>query len=278
MIDSPLEEQSDEGEAPIDGQTRLASVQARSCERDMHLTDNRSENRANYLLDWLLEISATSHGFTSLKAALAKAAEQSGFAGYEYIALLPGNFSIFSNLPFGWLAHSKKLSLEQRHPIIKKAQLSRRAFTWSQTRDARAMPDDHMFYKAASHYDIRSGLTIPIAISNGGISMLSFVSAKNVLEGWEEIDPIFAAAVVGQLHACIEHMEETPSRPETFYLSPKESTYTRWLSLGKTVEDVAKIEDVKYNTVRIALAEARRRYDLCNNTQLVAQAIRRGLI
>ena len=48
--------------------------------------------------------------------------------------------------------------------------------------------------------------------------------------------------------------------------------------LGKTVEDTAKIEDVKYNTVRIALAEARRRYDLCNNTQLVAQAIRRGLI
>ena len=233
----------------------------------------------NQLVAGLLEIGAVAHDDATLKTALADLADRLEFTGYDYAKLLPGDFYVISNLSADWLKRSRKLDLERRHPIMKRAQQFRRAFTWSGMQEKATMPEeDRVFYEAASQFGIHSGVTIPIVISNGAISVLSFVSANKALVGLEAIDPIAASSAVGQLHARIEQLKVTPAIQEPFYLSPKEATYTRWLSLGKTVEDTAKIEDLKYNTVRIALAEARRRYDLCNNTQLVALAIRRGLI
>ncbi|KRB49295.1 transcriptional regulator TraR [Rhizobium sp. Root708] len=233
----------------------------------------------NHLVAGLLEISAIAHDDVTLKAALADLAEQFDFTGYDYAKLLPGVVHVISNLQPDWLECSRRLDLDRRNPIMKRAQQNRRAFVWSGTQDKETLSEeDQTFFETASHFGIRSGVTIPIAISNGAISVLSFVSPKVVLSARDEIDPIAASSAVGQLHARIEQLNVIPSIHEPFYLSPKEATYTRWLSLGKTVEDAAEIEQVKYNTVRIALAEARRRYDLCNNTQLVALAIRRGVI
>lgn len=231
------------------------------------------------LLSGLLEVAAIAHDEASLKNSLENLAERFGFSGYGYIKLLPGDYYMISNLDPDWLKRSRNYTLNRRNPILRRAQELPRAFVWSS-----ALPEENMhegdacFYESASQYDIRSGVSIPIAISNSAISILSFVSAMPILEVDEEIDPIVASSAVGQLHARIEQLKMAPSIHEPFYLTPKEGTYTRWLSLGKTVEDTADIEQVKYNTVRIALAEARRRYDLCNNTQLVAMAIRRGFI
>ncbi len=233
----------------------------------------------NQLVAGLLEISAVAHDDATLKAALADLAERFEFSGYDYAKLLPGDFYVISNLHPDWLKRSRRLDLDRRNPIVKRAQQSRRAFIWSGTpQTGTPLEEDQTFYETAAQFGIRSGITIPIAISSGAISVLTFVSPKSVVTAHDEIDPIAASSAVGQLHARIEQLKIAPSIQEPFYLSPKEGTYTRWLSLGKTVEDTADIEQVKYNTVRIALAEARRRYDLCNNTQLVALAIRRGLI
>ena len=93
-----------------------------------------------------------------------------------------------------------------------------------------------------------------------------------------EIDAVMAASTVAQVHARIQALQVTPSVEEPFHLTPKEVIFARWLELGKTVQDVADVENLKYNTVRKTLEELRARYDLCNNTQLVALAIRRGLM
>lgn len=241
--------------------------------------DGNGEIWMKQLILGLLEISAVAHDASSLGRALENLAEQFGFLGYGYVKPVPGDFYMISNLDPEWIKRSKTYALSRQNPILRRAQQLCRAFIWSGALQVDQMTDgDSSFYETASHYEIRSGITFPIAIANGAISMLSFVSAMPVLTVQEEIDPIVASSAVGQLHAHIEHLKIASTPQEPFYLTPKEGTYTRWLSLGKTVEDTADIEQVKYNTVRIALAEARRRYDLCNNTQLVAQAIRRGLI
>ncbi|MFK4772108.1 hypothetical protein ACI3K0_29235, partial [Rhizobium sp. ZW T2_16] len=85
-------------------------------------------------------------------------------------------------------------------------------------------------------------------------------------------------SAVGQLHAHIEHLRVRPTIEEQVYLTPKEATYLRWIELGKTVDETADLEQVKYSTVRITLDGAKERYNLTNNTQLVGLAIRRGLI
>lgn len=233
----------------------------------------------NQIVAGLLEICAVAHDDLTMKTALTDLAEQFEFSGYNYSKLQPGDFYVVSNLDPDWLRRSRKFDLERRNPILKRAKQTRRAFIWSGAPQREAFSDDdRTFFESASRYGIRSGITIPIAISSGAISVLSFVSSRSVLTAHDDIDPIAASSAVGQLHARMEQLKIAPSIQQPFYLSPKEVTYAQWLALGKTVEDTAEIEQVKYNTVRIALADARRRYDLCNNTQLVALAIRRGLI
>nr|WP_234851530.1 autoinducer binding domain-containing protein [Sinorhizobium meliloti] len=158
----------------------------------------------NQLVAGLLEIGAVAHDDATLKTALADLAERFEFTGYDYAKLLPGDFYVISNLSPDWLKRSRKLDLERRHPIMKRAQQSRHAFIWSGAQENGTMPEeDQTFYEAASQFGIRSGVTIPIAISNGGISVLSLVSPRTVLSAWDEIDPIAASSAVGQLHVQI---------------------------------------------------------------------------
>ncbi|MNL49355.1 Transcriptional activator protein TraR [compost metagenome] len=108
--------------------------------------------------------------------------------------------------------------------------------------------------------------------------MLTFASSEPKLIVESDIDAIAAASAVGQLHAHIEHLRVKPTIEEHVYLTPKEATFVRWIELGKTVDETADLEKVKYNTVRITLDGVKERYNLANNTQLVGLAIRRGLI
>lgn len=232
------------------------------------------------LIEKLLDINAIVRDQAALREALASLAHKFGFDGYGYLNLRPGDQHAISNLSDEWQERYFKGPLRSIDPRVRQAQMDHRAFVWSANDMMGRQPssDDRLFFAEAAEYGIRSGIVIPAPISNGAIAMLTFASADPVPSKEWKINAAAAASAVGQLHSLIGHLRVTPSTEEKIYLGPKEATYVRWLELGKTVEDAADLEDVKYNTVRIALVEARRRYDLCNNTQLVALAIRRGLI
>lgn len=230
-------------------------------------------------LERLLDITAIARDQSTLEAALSQLADRFDFSGYAFVNLRPGHSFAVSNYQAEWQERYYQENFRHLDPVVRQAQKWRRAFAWSgESEKASLSKEERRFFADASEYDIRSGVSIPVATPNGAISMLTFASSKANLSTENDIDAIVAASAVAQLHARIDQLRVQPSIEETVYLSPKEATYVRWLEQGKTVEDAADIENVKYNTVRIALADARRRYDLCNNTQLVALAIRRGLI
>jgi LuxR family transcriptional activator of conjugal transfer of Ti plasmids len=230
-------------------------------------------------LERLLDITAIARDQKTLKAALSDLADRFGYSGYAFVNLRPGQSYAVSNYQAEWQERYHKEDLKRVDPIVRQAQKLRRAFAWSNgLHKSFLSKEERQFFSDASAYGIQSGITIPVATPNGAQSMLTFASAESCVASENEIDAVMAASAVAQLHARIEQLQVTPSIEDLIYLSPKEATYVRWLEFGKTVEDAADIEGVKYNTVRIALADARRRYDLCNNTQLVALAIRRGLI
>ncbi len=230
-------------------------------------------------LQRLLDISAITRDQTTLKAALAELADQFDFCGYGFLNLRPGETYAVSNFSPEWQHRYLSAKLNRHDPRIDKARRIRRAFSWSAEAEWTSLSKEgQRFFSAAGQFGIRCGISIPVAIANGAMSMLTFASSRPTLAREWTIDPIAAASAAGQMHARIESIRTAPSAELPIYLSPKEATYVRWLELGKAVDVVAEIEQVKYNTVRIALAEVRRRYDLCNNTQLVALAIRRGLI
>ncbi|MNR96546.1 Transcriptional activator protein TraR [compost metagenome] len=231
------------------------------------------------LIGKLLDISAVARNQATLEAALATLAEKFDFTGYGYLNLRPGELFAISNLSDVWQERYFKEALRSRDPRVRRAQRERRAFVWTgDETNVSISKEDRKFYAAAAEFGIRSGIVMPVQVSNGAIAMLTFASPEPIQTREWKIDAVAAASAVGQLHTLIGQLRARPSVEEQFYLGPKEATFVRWLELGKTVEDVADLEEVKYNTVRIALVEARRRYDLCNNTQLVALAIRHGLI
>ena len=70
----------------------------------------------------------------------------------------------------------------------------------------------------------------------------------------------------------------TPSDQHPASLDPKEAAYLQWIAVGKTMEETADLEGVKYNSVKSKLEETRKRLRIHRMPHLVALAIRAGLI
>lgn len=232
--------------------------------------------------DWLerlLDIPSFCSNQSMLQDALADLAARLDFDAYAFVSLRAGEDFACSNYAHDWQVSYQARGYRQVDPVLRQAQRVRQAFAWSADGYRRGHSDEERrFFSHATDFGITSGISMPVATANGSLSMLTFASSRSSAMPEDKIDAVAAASAIGQLHACFEKLKVGPSIEGKFFLSAKEARYLQWLTQGKTVEDAADIEGVKYNTVRIALAEARRRYDLCNNTQLVALAIRHGLI
>ncbi len=234
------------------------------------------------MADWvekLLDITAIGGDQTMLKNALANIGASFDFVGYAFFNLRPGQTYAVSNYDLEWQNIYDKLGYRFIDPVIRQAQLARRAFTWSEATYRGALSKEQKkFLSGAADFNIRSGVSIPVATANGAMSMLTFASSKPTVANETELDAITAASAVSQLHTHIEHLRVTPTLEEKMILTAKQATYVRWLSLGKTVEVIADLEQAKYAGVRSAIDDIRARYNLSNHAQVVALAIRHGLI
>lgn len=110
------------------------------------------------------------------------------------------------------------------------------------------------------------------------MAMFTLASEKPAIGLDREIDPVEAASAVAQLHARINFVDPTPSIEEPIALDPKGAAYLSWIAVGKTMEEAADLKGVKYNSVRVKIAETKKRFDVHTLTHLTAVAIRRKLI
>ncbi|CUX70010.1 hypothetical protein CFBP5877_26100 (plasmid) [Agrobacterium tumefaciens] len=95
-------------------------------------------------------------------------------------------------------------------------------------------------------------------------------------EAWIDIISLLIPILLvasGWISHCL-----TPSAQYPAWLDPKEAAYLNWISVGKTMEEAADLEGVKYNSVKSKLEEARKRFQIHTMPHLVALAIRAGLI
>jgi LuxR family transcriptional activator of conjugal transfer of Ti plasmids len=227
----------------------------------------------------LLDITVIGNDQSMVKGALANRADRFDFVGYAFVNIRPGQTYAVSNYDIDWQKIYDTLDYRFIDPVMRQAQLIRRAFAWSGEANKSSLTKEQKnFFSKAADFNIRSGVSIPVATANGAMSMLTFASAKPALASDMEIDAIMAASAVSQLHTRLEHLRVTPSIEEKIVLTPKQVNYIRWLSLGKTVEVIAELEQAKYAGVRSAIDDVRTRYNLANHAQVVALAIRRGLI
>jgi LuxR family transcriptional activator of conjugal transfer of Ti plasmids len=230
-------------------------------------------------LDQLIDLAALRGDEAVLKDALTHLAHQAGFSGYAYLYIRPGHTVASSNYPPEWRSIYFKRKFEAVDPIVSRAKSQKRLFTWSGEYERRHLSkDERAFFDQAAHFGIRSGVTVPIRAANGSTSIFTLASDKPSINLDRDIDPVAAAAAVGQLHTRMTLLPLTPSAQYPAWLDPKEAAYLNWISVGKTMEEAADLEGVKYNSVKSKLEEARKRFQIHTMPHLVALAIRAGLI
>jgi LuxR family transcriptional activator of conjugal transfer of Ti plasmids len=230
-------------------------------------------------LDKLIDLAALRGNENVLKDALTHLAQQAGFSGYAYLYIRPGHTIASSNYPSDWRTIYFERKFDAIDPIVNRAKSMKRVFTWSGEDERRHLSkEEQAFFGQAADFGIRSGVTVPIRAANGSTSMFTLASDKPSIDLERDIDPVAAAAAVGQLHARMTLLPLTPIAQHPAWLDPKEGAYLNWISVGKTMEEAADLEGVKYNSVKSKLEEARKRFQVHTMPHLVALAIRAGLI
>lgn len=230
-------------------------------------------------LDKLTDLAALQGDESILKQALANLAEQAGFDGFAYLHIQPGHTVTVSNYHPEWQEVYFQRKYSALDPVVKRARSLKQVFVWSGEKEwPRLSKAERAFFAEAADFGIRSGVTIPVKAANGSISIFTMASNKAEIDLERGIDAVAAAAAVGQLHARMSFLSLTPNRQDPAWLDPKEAAYLQWIAVGKTMEEVADLEGVKYNSVKSKLEETRKRLDIHTMPHLVALAIRAGLI
>ncbi|WFS69501.1 transcriptional regulator TraR (plasmid) [Agrobacterium leguminum] len=230
-------------------------------------------------LDKLTDLAAIEGDECILKTGLADIAEHFGFTGYAYLHIQHRHITAVTNYHREWQSTYFDKKFEALDPVVKRARSRKHIFTWSGEQEQPTLSkDERSFYAHAADFGIRSGITIPIKTANGSMSMFTLASDKPVIDLDREIDGVAAAATIGQIHARISFLRTTSTAEDAAWLDPKEATYLRWIAVGKTMEEIADVEGVKYNSVRVKLREATKRFDVRSKAHLTALAIRRKLI
>ncbi|WP_421612197.1 autoinducer-binding transcriptional regulator TraR [Agrobacterium tumefaciens] len=230
-------------------------------------------------LNKLIDLAALRGDEFVLKDALTHLAQQAGFSAYAFLYIRPGQIIASSDYPSEWRSIYFKQKLDAIDPIVKRAKSLNQVFVWSGEDERRHLAkEERAFFDQAADFGIRSGLTIPIKAANGSTSMFTLASGKPSIDLERNIDPVAAAAAVGQLHTRMTLLPLTPSAQHPAWLDPKEAAYLNWIAVGKTMEEAADLEGVKYNSVKSKLEEARKRFQIHTMPHLVALAIRAGLI
>lgn len=232
--------------------------------------------------DWwdrLIDATGVGTNKARLRGALANVTESLGFDGYAFLHVAPHQSFAVSNYAPPWQGIYFERNYQSVDPVVLRAKSLTGAFAWSgDDTKSRFTKEQVEFYMHASEFGIRSGVTIPVRTPNGCVSMFTLASGKPAIGLERDIDAIAAAAAVGQLHARLSHLDVEPSVEEPVYLDPKAAAYLRWVAAGKSMEETACIEGVKYNSVRVKLADTKKHFNVHTMTHLLAIAIRRGLI
>ena len=215
----------------------------------------------------------------SVRTLLAQATRDLGFDGYAFLAFEANWTFAVSDYHEEWQSRYFARHYSTLDPVVTHAKSRLKSFVWWSERELKSATDDgKRLLKEAIDFGIRWGITIPVRTGYGHASMLTLSSRRPSVSGEPEIDAVAAAAIVGELQGRVEALKAEATGESFFYLKPKEILYLKWIAEGKSMQEVADMHRVKYNSVKINLESAKQRCGATNITQLVALAIRRGMI
>ncbi|PII37757.1 autoinducer-binding protein [Sinorhizobium meliloti CCBAU 01290] len=226
----------------------------------------------------LIDVTAVARTREMFNEALTELARELGFEYYAYLNLQPvGTFAV-SNYSPEWQDRYFSKSFSEIDPAVLIAKSTMRAFTWSSenTRKVRSRRV-RQFYLDAAGFGIRSGITIPVATAFRRMAMLTIASHKPSLSLNLDIDPVAAATAVAQLHVRMSKGNLNPGKTEHPH-DHKQALMLKWSAEGKSMRDIATIENMTYANVNFHMNNARRKLDASTQAQATALATKLRLI
>jgi LuxR family transcriptional activator of conjugal transfer of Ti plasmids len=233
----------------------------------------------NRWFDKLTNATAIASDDLALKAALDTLTRGLGFDFYAYLNLRPNQTYAVSSYPPEWqrIYFSRLYAIVD--PVVCTAKIKMRAFSWIEDDSRKLDKNVRRFYSEAGDFGIRSGVSIPVRTDFGNVAMLTLASGRLELFSEDDIDPVVAAASVAQVHVRFSRQSAATAIAEHFVqLKPEERICLKWSAEGKTFEDIAVLEGMKYNNVCFHMRQARKKLDASSLQQATALATKLRLI
>ncbi|PIO97609.1 autoinducer-binding protein [Pleomorphomonas carboxyditropha] len=227
----------------------------------------------------LVDTLAVTQTEETLRKAVADLVQDLGFGGFAFLHVEPARTIAVSNYPEEWQERYLDGNYPAIDPIVKIARSRMRPFNWV-TGNPRSAENQEIrnFYEEANDFGIRSGISIPVRTAFQYVSMLTLASDKSMLRLESDIDQTAAVTAVGYLHAKIEQQDRGVVRSGVCELTPKQALCLKWSAEGKTMRDIAVLEDMSFATVNFHLNNARKALDAGSLAQATAIATRLRLI
>ena len=131
--------------------------------------------------------------------------------------------------------------------------------------------------REARRYGLRNGYTLPVGVMGEPHGCCSFVTGRSYLPSKMRCR---AAALIGaEAFREARRLHGYPARATCLpQLSRRKLECLRYLALGKTDGEIAIILGLREPTIRTYVAMLRQDFDVVSRTQLVAVALRFGVI
>jgi LuxR family transcriptional regulator, activator of conjugal transfer of Ti plasmids len=215
---------------------------------------------------------------TSVRTTLQKLTLEAGFSTYAYFCVRADTPAVISNYPEEWQRRYLKRRYESIDPVILKARSTFEAFAWSNNSTSMMSKERRGFHGEAAEFGIRSGITIPINTGFARRAMLTLASENVSFAEAQSLNPVAAAAAFGQVHSRLEIMRVDPIQRSSVTLKPDELTCLRWSAEGRSMHDIAQIENMSYSNVCFFVLSAKKTLGAKSLPQATAFATKLGLI
>ena len=214
----------------------------------------------------------------ALEASLTRFVRRNGFEWFAYIEKSPTDFYSSSSYPAAWQEIYIERNYIRTDPVLISASRSPLPLRWDGQSFASGR-SQREFFGAASEFNVRNGLVIPIAGVYGSFVSLSLAGHDNdnASSSFAEHVPYLTLAGL-HYHMQITRVREQLQHagdPQQPLLTQRAKLCLTWIARGKTIPETAEILNVHEATVRYHLNEARRRLNASSLPHLVAEALQR---
>ncbi|TGD98797.1 LuxR family transcriptional regulator [Methylobacterium nonmethylotrophicum] len=213
-----------------------------------------------------------------------------GIFGYERFAIAGVPQSAGENLPDRlllmhwpeeWAARYVERRYVQHDPVMAQVRRTTSPFLWSDVAFDRDAPLARQIMGEAPAFGLGNGLCVPIHDIDGTEAAASFGAPRIDLsdEARAGLHLLAIYAHLASRNLAPASPARAPGRPGgAARCTPREIECIKWAAAGKTGWETSEILSLSQRTVEDYLRNAARKLGAVNRVQLVAQAMREGLI